>query len=226
LKPSFNLVTDVFPADRHKLIHSVGTIAKAKWTILNANVSAKYTGIIGNGCENLLVRLSVAKEPNVKKTTAEEALNNFIPGMSLKCLRNGKPSANLQAMFSVGGQPSWNFFENNFSNLIPFPDLETVNESGKLLAGKFTTVSPFVGNVGLKDLAAVDEKGVEVMAANYPFQLIFKPAEVTQKKVFSKKIIQGQAILINYQDLMLEIFMMFTQEKSLIAQKKKLALSL
>lgn len=41
--------------------------------------------------------------------------------MGLKFLRDGVDSANLVAMFSVDGQPSWNFFENDWTTIIPTP---------------------------------------------------------------------------------------------------------
>lgn len=56
--------------------------------------------------------MSVASPPD------PEVLN-LRPGMGLKILRDGMDSANLVAMYSVAGQASWNFFENDFSNFIP-----------------------------------------------------------------------------------------------------------
>ena len=57
-------------------------------------------------------RLSLALEPDTRRMTTA-------PGMGLKFSRDGVHSANLVAMFSVGGQESWNFFKNDFSNHIP-----------------------------------------------------------------------------------------------------------
>jgi len=83
-------------------------------------------------------------------------------------------------MFSTAGQPNWNFFKNNFSNLISVPDL-TNNTGGKLLSGKFSGASPYIGNVGLADLALYDQDGIQA-APVFPFQLIFKPNPANQMK--------------------------------------------
>jgi len=177
LSITFSELGDIFPRGRSKIIHSVGVIAQGKWTITNN----KYTGILGKGCENLLIRLSCAKKVDFTKKTAQEALDNLIPGMSLKCLRNGKPSGNLVAMHSTGGQTSWNFFKHDWSNLIPFPPLEHVKHGEGALAGKFSNFSPYIGNVGLMDLAQFGDDGVAVKT-EYPFQLIFKPNPAYRKR--------------------------------------------
>jgi len=177
LKVSFTETGDVFPKGREKLIHSVGAIAKATWT----PVSNKYTGIF-QGCSNLLVRLSLAKQPDYTKVKADQAYDNFVPGMAIKCLRTGVYSGNLQAMFSTAGQTSWNFFKHPFSHLISFPDETKITFAETAVAGKFSDVTPFVGNVGLKDLAQTGEDGKAAAAANYPFQIIFTPNPSIQSK--------------------------------------------
>ena len=52
-------------------------------------------------------------------------------------------------MFSVDGQPSWNVFENTFSNHIP----DSVALPLKILAKKFATGTPAVTSIGISDWA-------------------------------------------------------------------------
>lgn len=72
--------------------------------------------------------------------------------MGLKFLRDGVPSANLVAMFSVNGQPDdWNFFSNTFVNHItPATSLKV-----KALEKKFSSATSFISEVGLSDFAAI-----------------------------------------------------------------------
>jgi len=58
------------------------------------------------------VRASLAKAPSKKK-------KETAPGIGLKFVRDGVDSANLVSMYKTQGQPTWNFFANDFSNNIP-----------------------------------------------------------------------------------------------------------
>lgn len=74
--------------------------------------------------------------------------------MGLKFLRDGVDSSNHVAMFSVNGQPGdWNFFSNDFNNHVgAATDIKT-----KALAVKFATETYFVQEVGLSEMAYIDE---------------------------------------------------------------------
>ena len=175
MKDSFDVTGDEFQNGRLKLIHTVGRIAKAEFI---SSGDHGYSGVF-EGSTQLLVRFSCAKEPDYKKSTAEGAFDNFTPGMALKFLRDGHPSANLQAMFSVNGQSSWNFFKNDFSNHV---------ESGigfalKALALKFSSATDYVQTMGLRDLAIINEKGGIRSPAKYPFKLIFRPTPDVKNRV-------------------------------------------
>jgi len=169
--PSFDTAADQFPSGRKKLIHTQGVIAKGKWVLSG---DKKYTGIF-NGCENLLIRSSLAKQPDLTKKKADQALGNFVPGISLKCLRSGVSSANLMAMFNVTGQKSWNFFFNDFTHDFPAPNYDDMDFALKALAGRFSTLTPLTGTLGLKPLAEYDENGAKAEQPIYPFHLDFKP---------------------------------------------------
>ena len=123
---------------RSKLIHSVGTVAQVK---LTSNGQHPFTGIF-EGADHGIVRLSAAAEPNTK-------VKELAPGMGLKFLRDGMDSASLVAMYSVDGQPSWNFFLNDFSNHIPNITSLSLQAVGK----KFSTATPWIQTVGLSDWA-------------------------------------------------------------------------
>ena len=69
--------------------------------------------------------------------------------MGLKFLRDGMDSASLVAMYSVDGQPSWNFFLNDFSNHIP----ATTTKSLLAVSKKFSSSTPWIQTVGLSDWA-------------------------------------------------------------------------
>ena len=98
--------------------------------------------------------------------------------MGLKFLRDGVPSANLVAMYSIEGQPDdWNFFTNDFCNHIGEPTT-TVQKAG---SAKFATVTKWPNAVGLSDWADIDEHGKKVDGV-FPFKVCFKPTAEMKNK--------------------------------------------
>lgn len=145
---------------RSKLIHTQGAVATVKLTNKGGH---PFTGIF-QGANHGVVRLSAAAEPNPK-------VKNLAPGMGLKFLRDGMDSASLVAMYSVDGQPSWNFFKNDFNNHIP-----AITSASLLpVAQKFSSVTSYIQTVGLSDFAQHTETGAKVAAPVFPFQLRFHP---------------------------------------------------
>jgi len=110
MDPVFKAKGDIMPkaliGSRKKFIHQVGTVGKVKFV---SNGNHKFTGIL-KGADQGIVRFSSAAQPSDKSPLG--------PGMGLKFLRDGQDSANFVAMFSVNGQPSWNFFENNWKTWV------------------------------------------------------------------------------------------------------------
>merc|ERR1711871_530430 len=103
-------VTDQMPEGRFKLIHSVGGAASVKFDF----VSNPYTGLFQKATLGL-VRFASAKEP--KEGAGVGALDGgFTPGIGVKFLRDGKPSANIVFLHKLTPQDSWNFFANTQSN--------------------------------------------------------------------------------------------------------------
>jgi len=112
-------------------------------------------------------RLSLHDEPSTSELLTK-------PGLGLKLLRDGRDSANLVATVSVDGQQSWNFFKNNFTTHISrgkAPDIR--------FGLKLAEATNFVFQVGLSDMARINEAGAEVQVAEpqFPFMLTFQPNE-------------------------------------------------
>jgi hypothetical protein len=183
LHATFDHLGDVLPEGREKLIHSVGSIAKAKFIPTEDH---PYTGILRSGCDNVLLRLSTGKPYDTKKTNPEAALFNFVPGLAIKFLIDGKPSTNTVAMHSTSGQNSWNFFENDFT---PQFDINyDMSFAEKLVAAKFTEISYYISTLGNREMCSIDQDGTEVSKGEdrFPFKLIFRaPNKI--KKTMSQK---------------------------------------
>lgn len=94
---------------REKHIHSSGSVIKVSFV---PEKDHPFTGIFASGSEHALMRVSLAK-------AAEK--NMIIPGIALKFFIDGKDSQNIMAMYSLGGQTSRGFFDNNMSNRVPVP---------------------------------------------------------------------------------------------------------
>jgi len=168
---TFDTFADEFPSEilgikRKKLIHTVGNVGKVQFI---AAPNSPYTGVF-EGTDNVLLRLSAASAPDTSKTSAAGATDNFKPGFGIKFLIDGQPSVNLVAMYSVNGQPSWNFFANDFSNHIPSASGVALT----LVAKKFSTATPWVQTMGLESLASWTQKG-QSRTPKYPFKLVFRP---------------------------------------------------
>jgi len=183
METTFTSPGDIFSNGRKKLIHTVGVIAKTQFV---ATSNSPYTGIF-KGSKNMLLRFSVAKQPDFTKVNAP--YDNFTPGISLKWLRDGQPSANLVAMFTTSGQHSWNPFANDFTNTFYIPD-----DSGtplKLLGLKFSTSTNYISSIGVKNIAAIDENGNSNFTPNYPFKLIFRPSAKAKANNFPDTFVES-----------------------------------
>jgi len=178
MNPTFDHFSDVFPSGRDKVIHSVGTVTRAKFI---AEPDTPYTGIF-KGASHVLLRLSAASKPDSSKSSAEGALNNFKPGFGLKMLRKGVPSANLVGMFSLEGQSSWNFFKNDLNSHTTGGDKPNFVE--KKLMNHFSTASKHIKQIGMLDMATFDENGTRVTKPVVPYKLILRP-RLTVKAMFT-----------------------------------------
>jgi len=169
LKPTFEAKGDILPEGRKKLIHTVGSIAQAKWI---STGNHPYIGVF-QGASNFLIRYSIATMPS-RLSGNEPAGADFAPGISLKFLRDGIDSANLVAMFSPSGQPSWNPFAFDFTNYF---QLNKVKMDKMPILAKFATFTNYASAVGVKGMAEHTHDGKTVLKPRYPFQLIFRPTK-------------------------------------------------
>jgi len=150
---------------RPKLIHSVGVVADAQWKVVPNSLG--YTGIFESGCSRMYVRLSLAREPDTSP-------GGYTPGLSMKLLRNGVPSGNMFAMYSLQGQDSWNFFDHDLTNHVP--DLsDNAAFILKELRSTFAKASAWPVMIGTSNLALYDETGKNATSPNFPFRLVFHP---------------------------------------------------
>jgi hypothetical protein len=175
LDPTFEEESDVLPDGRLKVIHTVGIIAKAEFVPISGH---PYTGMLKSGNTNVLLRLSTAKAYDTSDTTPQGAFENFVPGLSLKFLVDGKPSTNQVAMYSTSGQPSWNFFKND---LTPQFDIQYANMTfaENLVAAKFSSKTNYISTLGMKELCGIMANGtvIDDDKINIPFKLIFRPSD-------------------------------------------------
>ena len=171
MDPTMHWVGDTFQngwtGSRNKYIHTVGSSATFKFVPTAENI---YTGVF-EGSDHGIIRFSVGVQPDYTKTTEAGADGNFAPGIGVKFLRDGMPSGNMVAMYSTDGQPSWNFFDFDFTNHIPDPK----SAGGAAIANKFATVTPFIQYVGVSDMATYGQSGHKATTPKFPFELIYRP---------------------------------------------------
>lgn len=168
MNPTFETKGDamgdgVIYGTRTKYIHSVGVTGKVKFV---SNGNSQYTGIF-KGAEHGLIRLSSAAEPKL------DGSQPLAPGFGLKFLRDNADSANLVAMFGVNGTPGdWNYFSKDFNTFISRPEGTALTALG----AKFATATDFIQEVGLSEMATIDEAGNTESSVVFPYKLRFAPA--------------------------------------------------
>ena len=160
MSPTVEYVSDTMPSGRLKFLNTIGVVSKA---VFEPAPNSPYTGMF-QGASNMIIRPSFAAEIPKKET-------KLIPGAAVKFFRDGLPSANFVAMYSLEDQYSFNFFENPLSTHVPTNSL-----TGLLRTGyeKFSSVTDWPGFVGVSDVAAFTENGTKVAKPVFPFQIILK----------------------------------------------------
>ena len=139
-------------------------------------VSNPFNGIF-KGANNGIARLSSGASP-----TLNNPAHPLVPGISLKWLRTGVPSANTVAMFMATGQPGeWNFFEHELRSHV-----EAVNDPAvKAVLYKSSGITDWVYATGLSHWAEYTEDGHKENSPVFPFRLDFEP-NPSLKKMMSK----------------------------------------
>ncbi len=160
---------DVSPKGWKKYLHRRGSVAKVRFV---PTENHPYTGIL-RGAECALLRLSITYRPTKKR--------NFAPGLALKVLRDGIPSANVSALYRLEGQEkNYNILENPLSNIVPIGQ-----EFGLKLVHKiFKRVTAYPEELLLSHLAERTESGEREIKIVTPRQIFFVP---TNKFQFSQK---------------------------------------
>lgn len=155
-----NRHSDFSPEKWVKYLHRRGSIAKVKIV----PVSRKYTGIF-EGAECALLRLSLTYKVSGGKPVA--------PGLALKVLRDGIPSANVSALVSLNGQgKDHNFFKLPMSNIVPAGS----GIGQKLVHKLFRKVTRYPEELLVEHMASERASGARVKTIVSPRQLFFVPA--------------------------------------------------
>jgi hypothetical protein len=163
VKTTFEDISDLMPPERFKYIHTVGAVATI--TFEASSTPHPFTGLFATGAAHGLLRLSTATPVDAS------ADSSITPGLALKLLRDGVPSANLFAMPSLDGQTDFNILRLNYSNHLEYPSSWALN----MVAQKFTQASNCPLMVGLGHVAAFGEDGAQVANPQMPFEVILVP---------------------------------------------------
>jgi hypothetical protein len=159
LGKKMDLMSDEAPQGWKKAIHAHGVVAKIKFV---AAPDTPFTGLF-RGVDRALLRASVTGDPSDR---------GFAPGLAIKFLIDGKPSANFSALVSLVGQgQNYNFFEHEFSNIVP-----VVNDLGpRLINLIFSRVTRYPTKLYLEDFAKLTQKGQSESKPHYPSQIFLAP---------------------------------------------------
>jgi len=159
MNKTFDHVSDERPWKRKKPIHGTGPVVKAKFDALQ---TSPYTGIF-KGCPNVLLRLAVGIPPKP---------GMFLPGVSAKFLRSGKPSGNMLALRKEGTQKNtmdW------FQDMMSHKASSITPPIGWFLSAKFKQASKFAVDIGVSELADYDVDGKRVTKPKFPFEMSLLP---------------------------------------------------
>jgi hypothetical protein len=160
LKQKVDYDSDVSPKKWKKYLHRHGALAKVKIVPVGKE---KYTGVF-KGAECALLRLSLTYNPKGEKPVA--------PGLALKVLRDGLPSANVSALYGIDGQgKEFNFFKYPLSNIVPAGE----TRGAKLMHKLFKKVTHYPEELMLEHMAATDAHGVQEESSVIPAQIFFVP---------------------------------------------------
>lgn len=160
IQTSFDNHHDTMPNGRIKYIHSVGAVCKFSLMI---SPDSPFTGVFGPGQINYgLIRMGSAV-PVTSKVS-------MTPGIGVKILRTGIPSANWVVLRSLDAQESHDFFNTTQSNHIDPPTGVTA-----VLGVKFGQASNCITQVGLSDAARWTQAGDHIESPKFPYEIIWTP---------------------------------------------------
>jgi len=156
IQTTFDGMWDYMPNGRIKYIHSVGMVCMVDLSI----TSSKYTGIFQKGDAYGFLRLGSASEiTNSSGTT---------PGIGMKFMRSGVPSANFVLLHSLDPVSDYNMFGYNQSNHV-----SPLTGPPDIISQKFTQVSNCITMVGLSDACTYTQSGTKVADPVFPYKITF-----------------------------------------------------
>lgn len=154
---------DFAPEGWKKIIHRRASVAKVR---LEPVPGSPFTGVF-RGAECGLLRLSLTSAPG------DDEVN---PGLALKILRDGAPSADVSALVSLDGQGAdFNIFAREYSNFVMPSDRLKL----KVSAAVFRRASRHPNKVSFKGFGEVKADGSAEAAgtATAPVRVFFVPGE-------------------------------------------------
>lgn len=150
--------SDVMPDGRKKGIHTYGSTAAIEFIV---DGQAPFTGLY-QGVKHGLIRMSLATKPSA---------TNTVPGVGVKFFIDSKPSMNFVAMYSLEGQPEYNFFANEFSTIVSAPNSGPL----KILGAAFGTATQDPTAVDVAYMARMNQDGSPVAHPVAPVRLDLVP---------------------------------------------------
>jgi hypothetical protein len=164
IKPKVDYKSDFAPKGWKKYIHKRGSVAKIKYV---STKDHKYTGVF-TGAECGLLRLSLTYKPKDRKVAARAVA----PGLAMKILRDGTHSANISALYTLGGQAqNYNFFTYPLSNIVPVG----TSYGEQVMNWIFSKVSKYPEQLRLDSLSQSTQKGEKIESPISPKQIFFVP---------------------------------------------------
>jgi hypothetical protein len=178
LNPSISYASDELPPGRTKTVHSAGAVSKVRFEA----VENPYTGLF-QGCEDAILRYSLAVEPNKSE---------FVMGGAIKFFRDNNPSANTFFMNGIKPLTNPNFFTEDYSNHISD---KNGGLTARIINWKFSTApTKYPIFTGVSDIASIESNGTKVAKPVYPFQLLFRP------RAAAKWIVDESLMMISDED--------------------------
>ncbi len=151
--------SDFAPDGWTKHLHRRGAIAKVRLVPR----AGHFTGVFA-GAEHGLLRLSLTYKVEGDRPVA--------PGLALKILRDGVPSANVSALVALDGQGrDHNFFKSPMSNIVP----AGAGMGQRLVHRLFSRVSRWPEELRVEHMAQLDARGSTVGNTISPGHLFFVP---------------------------------------------------
>ena len=179
---SFRTGQDIRPADRPKIVHNQGLVAKVQWEPVDN--AGGFTGIYSTGSDKVIMRLSEAQAITSEST-------GLTPAAAFKFLIDGTRSQNILVQNSFMQSDSWNFFKKPLANRVtPFDPVENEIEfktvHRKLLEVNRVPYATQIGHISVLNVNGEPIEGVEDLEnISFPYELRFQlPASEMEKFEF------------------------------------------